>query len=161
VLDDARGNETATRPLGLRIEPLRREDHGRWLELWQGYLAFYKTTLDDETIRTTFERLLDPREPMHAVLAWQGERAVGLAHFLTHRSCWTRDDYCYLQDLFTDEMARGAGVGRALIAHVEAWARANGCSRLYWLTHESNAPAMRLYDQVADRPGFIQYRKIF
>jgi GNAT superfamily N-acetyltransferase len=150
-----------SRNTNLRLEPLRRADHSVWLELWRGYLTFYETTLDEATIAATFERLLDPREPMHGVLAWSGDRAVGLAHFLTHRSCWTRGDYCYLQDLFTSEAARGAGVGRALIAHVEAWAREKGCSRLYWLTHESNAQAMRLYDQVADRPGFIQYRKIF
>ena len=147
--------------LDLRLAALRREDEAIWLELWRGYLTFYKTSLDEEAIRTTFERLLDPMEPMHGVLAWTGDRAVGLAHFLTHRSCWTRGDYCYLQDLFTDEAARGAGVGRALIEHVEEWARANGCSRIYWLTHESNTQAMKLYDQVADRPGFIQYRKIF
>jgi len=145
----------------VRLLPLRREDHAAWLELWRGYLTFYKTTLDEETIRTTFERLLDPAEPMHGVLAWVEERAVGLAHFLTHRSCWTRGDYCYLQDLFTSEGARGAGVGRALIAHAEAWAREKGCSRIYWLTHESNAQARLLYDQLAERPGFIQYRKIF
>jgi GNAT superfamily N-acetyltransferase len=160
-MDEARGDERAAHRTDLRLQPLRREDHARWRELWLGYLTFYKTTLDEETIRITFERLLDPREPMHGVLAWREDRAVGLAHFLTHRSCWTHGDYCYLQDLFTDETARGAGVGRALIAHVEAWARANGCSRVYWLTHESNAEAMRLYDQVADRPGFVQYRKIF
>ena len=40
-------------------------------------------------------------------------------------------------------------------------ARARGCSRVYWLTHETNAEAMRLYDGIADRPGFVQYRKIF
>lgn len=147
--------------LELHIARLRREDRAVWLELWRGYLKFYQTTLEEETIATTFERLLDPAEPMHGVLAWSGDRAVGLAHFLTHRSCWTRGDYCYLQDLFTDETARGLGVGRALLAHAEAWARAQGCSRIYWLTHESNAQAMQLYDQVADRPGFVQYRKIF
>jgi hypothetical protein len=39
-------------------------------------------------------------------------------------------------------------------------ARAAGASRVYWLTHESNAVARSLYDTLADRPGFIQYRRI-
>ncbi len=43
--------------------------------------------------------------------------------------------------------------------HVCAEASRQGCSRVYWLTHETNATAMRLYDRVAERSGFIQYRK--
>ena len=34
------------------------------------------------------------------------------------------------------------------------------CSRVHWLTHETNTDAMLLYDRIADRSGFIQYRKI-
>jgi hypothetical protein len=32
-------------------------------------------------------------------------------------------------------------------------------SRVYWLTH--NASARALYDKLAERSGFIQYRKLF
>ena len=59
-----------------------------------------------------------------------------------------------------DEDVRGSGVGRALIAHVRAVAEAADCSRLYWLTHETNTDAMVLYDKVADRSGFVQYRVV-
>ncbi|HEX8005177.1 MAG TPA: GNAT family N-acetyltransferase, partial [Trebonia sp.] len=62
-----------------------------------------------------------------------------------------------LQDLFTAPQARGQGVARALIAAVEEWARRRGCARLYWHTHETNRTARRLYDQVAETRGFIQY----
>jgi GNAT superfamily N-acetyltransferase len=66
-----------------------------------------------------------------------------------------------LQDLFVAEVARGQGLGRALIEAVYREARAAGASRVYWLTHETNATARALYDKLADRPGFIQYRKLF
>ena len=66
---------------------------------------------------------------------------------------------CYLQDLFTAPSARGRGIGRNLIEAVYAAAEAAGSSRVYWLTHETNAGAMVLYDKVADRSGFTQYRK--
>ena len=66
---------------------------------------------------------------------------------------------CYLQDLFTEEAARGGGVGRALIEAVYERARAAGLKRVYWQTHETNATAMRLYDGVAERSGFVVYRK--
>jgi quinol monooxygenase YgiN len=47
-----------------------------------------------------------------------------------------------------------------LIEHVYKTAAENGCSRVYWLTHETNTDAMVLYDRVADKSGFIQYRKM-
>jgi hypothetical protein len=45
-----------------------------------------------------------------------------------------------------------------LIQHVYAEARRQDCSRVYWLTHETNTAAMQLYDRIAERSGFIQYR---
>jgi GNAT superfamily N-acetyltransferase len=57
------------------------------------------------------------------------------------------------------EAARGRGVGKALIEAVYAQARLAGSQRVYWQTHETNQTAMRLYDQVAERSGFIVYRR--
>ena len=85
---------------------------------------------------------------------------LGLAHYLYHRSTTSIGLNCYLQDLFTRSEARGRGVGRALIEAVYAAARAAGSPRVYWQTHETNATAMRLYDQVAEKSGFLVYRKM-
>ena len=49
---------------------------------------------------------------------------------------------------------------RKLIEAVYDMARGLDCSRVYWHTHETNTVAMRLYDGIADRPGFVQYRKV-
>jgi GNAT superfamily N-acetyltransferase len=65
-----------------------------------------------------------------------------------------------LQDLYVNPEIRGKGIGRTLIEHVYKTAAENGCSRVYWLTHETNTDAMVLYDRVADKSGFIQYRKM-
>ncbi|MCY1277660.1 Acetyltransferase (GNAT) family protein [compost metagenome] len=144
----------------LEIRPLSAADHAAWLPLWQGYQRFYKTEIAAATSDVTWQRFLDPAEPMHAALAWQDGKAVGMVHWIFHRSCWTTGDYCYLQDLFVAEGLRGGGIGRQLIEHVYGAARAAGASRVHWLTHETNEVAMRLYDDIADRPGFVQYRKI-
>ena len=109
----------------------------------------------------TWARLHDLAEPMHGLGAFVDGRLLGIVHYIFHRSTWTTGDYCYLQDLFTAEDARGQGLGRALIEGVYERAGAAGASRVYWLTHESNTPARALYDRVADRSGFIQYRKLF
>ena len=98
---------------------------------------------------------------MHAALAMVGEQALGLVHSIYHRSTWTTSDYCYLQDLFVADNARGNGIGRALIEHVYTDARRRGASRVYWTTHESNHNALQLYGRIADRSPFIQYRKLF
>jgi GNAT superfamily N-acetyltransferase len=143
------------------IRPLRADERAAWELLWKGYQAFYRVVIPDETTTVTWARMHDPAEPMYALGGYVDGRLCGIAHYLFHRSCWTTGDYCYLQDLFVAEGARNVGLGRALIAAVEEQARAAGASRVYWLTHESNAGARALYDRLAERSGFIQYRKLF
>ncbi len=143
----------------ITVRTLSEADKGGWARLWAGYQAFYKTVISPEASETAWRRFADPAEPMAAYGAFVSDRLVGIVHVIYHRSCWTQGDYCYLQDLFTDEPARGQGVGRALIEHVYREAAQHGASRVYWLTHESNAAAMQLYDRIAERSGFIQYRK--
>jgi len=151
---------TKDRRMTLDIRPLTPADRAAWEPLWQGYLAFYKASVSPETTDAAWARFHDGAEPMNALGAFRDGRLVGIVHYIFHRSTWTVGPYCYLQDLFTAEEARGGGVGRALIEAVYERARAAGASRVYWLTHESNDTARALYDRIADRPGFIQYRKI-
>jgi len=143
----------------ITIRPLSVEDRAAWTPLWRGYLTFYKSTLPQDIYDLTFARLTGGAEPMGGFIALRGEEAVGLVHWVTHRTTWSGKDICYLQDLFTSEVARGAGVGRKLIEAVRQMAQARGCFRVYWHTHESNLQAQELYDKVADKSGFIVYRQ--
>lgn len=142
----------------IQIAALSGDQHDAWLPLWRGYQAFYKVDIPADVSAVTWSRLLDPAEPMGAALAWDGSRAVGLVHHIRHRSCWTVGDYIYLQDLFVSPESRGLKVGRKLIEYVYGVARTQGCARVHWLTHESNTDAMLLYDRIATRSGFVQYR---
>ena len=143
------------------IRPIRADECADWEPLWKGYQAFYRTVISDETTAVTWARLHEPSEPMGVLGAYVDGRLRGIVHYLFHRSCWSVGDYCYLQDLFVAEGVRNLGLGRALIGAVEERARAAGASRVYWLTHETNADARALYDKLAERSGFIQYRKLF
>ena len=142
----------------LQILPLASEHKQQWHPLWRGYQTFYKADIPAAVSDITWSRLLDPAEPMGGALAWVDGKAVGLVHHILHRSCWTVEDYCYLQDLYVAEEARGQGVGRKLIEFVYDYAKSKNCSRVHWLTHETNTDAMKLYDAIAARSGFIQYR---
>jgi GNAT superfamily N-acetyltransferase len=147
----------------LIIRKVATTDFDRWLPLWEGYNAFYKrvgpAAIPAEVTRTTWARFFDSYEPVHALVAERSGRLLGLAHYVFHRNTTMLGPICYLQDLFTSEQARGQGVGRALINGVYDRAREAGSTRVYWQTHESNVVAQRLYDGVAERSGFIVYRK--
>lgn len=142
------------------LRNLTPEDHDAWLPLWRGYQQFYQAEIPVETTRTTWVRILDPSEPVFGAIAFAGDRAVGMVHWLYHRSCWSVGDNCYLQDLFVIPDHRGSSVGRKLIEHVFAAARIVSCAKVYWLTHETNAKAMLLYNRIAERTGFVHYEKI-
>ncbi|MCB1540303.1 MAG: GNAT family N-acetyltransferase [Rhodoblastus sp.] len=145
-----------------RIVALTGQDFDEWLPLWRGYQTFYKVQIADDTTSTTFARLTGGAEPMGAFLARDDAgKAIGMVHWIMHRSCWTTGDYCYLQDLFVAPEIRGGGVGRKLIEAVYDVARTRACSRVWWLTHETNQQAMILYDKVATKSGFVQYVKRF
>ncbi len=147
----------------LIIRAAVKEDYAQWLLLWQGYNAFYgragETALSPEITQMTWSRFFDAYEPMHALVAEASGNLLGLTHFLYHRSTTQIAPTCYLQDLFTAEQARGKGVGRALINAVYQQARIDGSPRVYWQTHETNQVAMQLYDKLAEKSGFIVYRK--
>ncbi len=152
-------------PGDVSIRSVTRQDYERWLPLWDGYNAFYgrsgATALSPAISAMTWARFFDAYEPVHALVAERDGDLLGLTHYLFHRSTTAIEPTCYLQDLFTSEAARGKGVGRALITAVYEQAKRAGSSRVYWQTHETNHTAMQLYDKVADRSGFVVYRKLF
>ena len=149
--------------MSLTVRSVTKQDYDQWLPLWDGYNAFYgrsgPTALAPEITRMTWQRFFDAYEPVHALVAESDGQLLGLTHYLFHRSTISIANSCYLQDLFTVAQARGLGVGRALIEAVYAKARQAGASRVYWQTHETNTTAMKLYDHLAEKSGFIVYRK--
>lgn len=140
----------------LTIGRLDAADRAPWQTLFAGYNEFYGRTMPDDFYDRAWTRF-ERDEEIHALGARLDGQLAGIAHFLTHAST-TAPDSCYLQDLFTAPAARGQGAARALIGAVTDWARERECGRVYWSTHESNATARRLYDQVAENRGFILYQ---
>ena len=145
--------------MSLEIVPLRPSHRARWDTLARAYKDFYETVLSDAEYDRAWHRLL-AGDGIHGLGAEIDGRLVGLAHYLFHKSVWA-ETVCYLQDLFVAKDARKLGLGRALIEAVYKTAHEAGASRVYWLTHESNATARSLYDKLSNWPGFIVYRHLF
>jgi GNAT superfamily N-acetyltransferase len=140
------------------VRPLEQNDHANWRRLWTAYLEFYSTKVSEDVYATTWKRLFTEGEfEPKGFIALVDGKPVGLTHYLYHRTCWSPVNNCYLQDLFAAPEVRGKGVGRALITAVHEAAGSLGVSNVYWMTHETNATARKLYDSVARRTGFIEY----
>jgi GNAT superfamily N-acetyltransferase len=144
----------------LNIRSIDPADFDQWLLLWQGYNLFYgRPALPEEITNTTWSRFFSAYDPIHAIVAETDGQLLGLAHYFFHHSTTQIKPICYLSDLFTTESARGKGIGRALIEAVYERAKDAGSPRVYWQTHETNLTAMKLYDKVAERSGFLVYSK--
>jgi GNAT superfamily N-acetyltransferase len=144
--------------MAVTVRALEKADRDEWRRLWTAYLEFYKAKVSEEVYEATWKRLFTEGEfePKGFIALLDG-KAVGLTHYLYHRTCWSLVNNCYLQDLFADPEVRGKGVGRALIEAVHKEAGKIGVTNVYWMTHETNATARKLYDSVARRTGFIEY----
>lgn len=125
----------------LTIRPLTQDDRQRWLQLWRGYLTFYKTEFSAEKTEITWNRLLDPEFNLYGLVAEVDGQLNGMTTYNFQNSTWSEIGQCLLEDLFVDENFRGQGTGRALIDAVIQEAKSRGCSRVYWNTDETNKTA--------------------
>ena len=140
---------------------LEARDRAEWQRLFRGYVAYYQASLTDAQITLTWDRLMAAGPDFHVafVAVESDDKPLGLAHVLFHRSTWSPTHYCYLEDLFVDPAMRGKGLARALIEATYREADARGCTRTYWATQEFNTTARHLYDRLATKSVFVQYRR--
>lgn len=146
--------------MSVTVRPVTTKDRAAWSRLWDDYLAFYETARDPAQHDQTWARIMDANQPLWAMVAeTDSGEIVGIVNYLFHAGFWDAEDVCYLSDLYVSSAARGLGTGEALIASLEAEAKAHQVAELYWLTAEDNTTARGLYDRVATRSGFIHYVK--
>ncbi|MEZ5759292.1 MAG: GNAT family N-acetyltransferase [Emcibacteraceae bacterium] len=142
------------------VKPIGKNEYDDWYRLWQGYLKFYNASLSDDISKNNWRRFHDAAEPVYALGAYREGTLVGFVHYLFHRTNWSLNDGCYLQDLYAAPAARGTGVGRALIEAVYDAAKKNKSATVYWLTQEDNKTARLLYNRIGGVSGFVHYEKL-
>ena len=144
----------------MTVRKLELADEDRWRQLFGDYIAFYQEHVPQPVIDATWQRIIAGEDGMTGLVAIDQNGVIaGIANIVFHRSTWAQTWYCYLEDLYADERARGQGVGRALIDATFALADQKGATRTYWVTHEQNATARQLYDRAGVLTPFVQYRR--
>ena len=152
----ARHNDRVTTP-PCTIRAALPSDEAAWRELWKGYCDFYQAQVGPEVSDRTWKRILDPDSQIMCVVAEVEGQVYGFANCVVHENTWETQPVCYLEDLFVRPAARGRGIGSALLEWLRNAMRAEGWARLYWVTHQDNATARRLYDRFASADGFVRY----
>jgi putative acetyltransferase len=79
---------------------------------------------------------------VHFVTAWDGPAAVGCGGVAPCHG------YGELKRIFTTRSARGRGVGRAVVAALEDWARARGLPAMRLETGSASPDAIALYQRL-------------
>ena len=132
-------------------------DFEGWARLYAGYADFYRVSQSDAMRAQVWSWLQDPGHEVHGLVAVDQGRLIGLAHFRPFARPLSATTGGFLDDLFVDPAARGAGAAAALIAAVRAEGQARGWSVIRWITAEDNAPARALYDRVAEHTRWVTY----
>jgi GNAT superfamily N-acetyltransferase len=140
------------------IRAAREDDFFRWLTLFEGYAAFYRTPTSDERSVRTWQWIVRGDHGLRAFVAEDADgELIGLAHVRTIAQPLEGTTGLYLDDLFVDQVARGAGVATDLLEYVRSLAAAEGHSGVSWITAEDNTTAQRVYDRIAARTTWVTY----
>jgi GNAT superfamily N-acetyltransferase len=96
--------------------------------------------------------LFGPRPYAEVIIGEVEGAPQGFALFFYNFSTFEGKPGIYLEDLFVQPEARGAGLGKALLAHLAGLAVECGCARLEWWVLDWNAPAIGFYKKLGARP---------
>lgn len=128
--------------------PAEAGEVARLLAGFRDYYGESEPTTDD--MRAVVEQLIT--EP-HTEYLLAGEPARGVAQLRYRLSVWTGTEDCWLEDLFVEPDARGAGMGRALTEACVHRARQRGCRRIQLDANEANDGAIALYRDIGFESG--------
>ncbi|MFN2994514.1 GNAT family N-acetyltransferase [Serratia plymuthica] len=144
---------------GVVVRKIQNGDKSQWLDLWQGYLHFYRAEIAAKVTEHTFERLCSDQQVYGLVAEDANGNLLGLMNLIFHPSTWSSAGYCYIEDLYVSPVARGKKVSEKLFEQAYQLANERGSDRVYWMTQEYNAPARSLYDKIGRRSSFIIYTR--
>lgn len=133
-------------------------DRADWEQLYRGYATFYGAPMNDGILETVWSWIVAPEQPFHCILARdQAGKSVGFMHFRPMYSPLGGTMAGFLDDLYVEPAARGAGHVDRLFQALAAEARERGWPVVRWITRDNNYRARGVYDKVALRSDWITY----
>lgn len=139
--------------MSLRIRPAREADAGLLLSLIRELAEYerlaHEVVGSEELLR---RHLFGERPAAEAVIAEVDGEPAGFALFYTSFSTFLCRPGLWLEDLLVRPQHRGAGVGRALLAHLARVALERGYGRMEWWVLDWNEPAIGFYRSIGAVP---------
>jgi len=135
------------------IRPAGPEDASLILDFIQALADYEK--LSDEVIADEaqiIKSLFGDKPQAEALIAFLDGEPVGFALFFHNFSTFLGKHGLYLEDLFVNKGARGAGVGKALLKHLANIALDRGCGRMEWWVLDWNTPSIDFYKKLGAEP---------
>jgi len=141
------------------VRPIAAGDRDAWARLFVDYGVFYETAFTAPIFDGVWEWLSDAAHSTNALVAVVSGEVVGFAIYRTVADTFTAANAWFLDDLYVDPAARGAGAATALIDGVTAIAHAAGGGTLRWITASDNLRAQSVYNKLATRKTWVTYEK--
>ena len=137
----------------VRVTPAVRADVPRIHALMRGLAVYEKIEHEMISTASDLKRALFGERPLaEALVGALDGQVVGFALFYPTYSTFSGKPGLWLEDLFVVPEARGAGVGRALLAALAALAVARDCGSVQWEVLDWNAPAIGFYASLGAEP---------
>ena len=125
-------------------------------------LAEYEQLVSDFVVTESdlTQSLFGPDPIANVILAYDGDKAVGLAVFCQRYSTFLGRQYLYLEDIFVVPSHRGSGIGRKLMEQAALLAQSLGSTMIEWSVLNWNEPAIKFYEHLGAKPvdGWKTYR---
>lgn len=94
------------------------------------------------------QNILGPNSGVRLVVAHDGSRVAGLAAISLLFPAPKERAQLFMKELYVHSSYRGNGVGEKLMNWLARYALDNQCSRFDWTVDESNAGALRFYNEL-------------
>jgi GNAT superfamily N-acetyltransferase len=107
----------------------------------------------DERVAEIQALLFRDQPAGYVLLARDRGLAVGLASYSFLWPAAGLTQSLFLKELYVREAYRGRGIGRLLMRRVVEVAVETGCSRVEWMTEQTNADAQAFYARLGNEPN--------
>ncbi|WP_430646425.1 N-acetyltransferase family protein [Agromyces sp. GXS1127] len=144
--------------MSVTIRDVAENDFFAWLPLFDAYSSTRGRRLDDTKALIVWSWIQDPRNPLRAAVAVDGEGTmVGLVH--AHPEPRTLDATVgiVVDDLFVVEADRRNGVAGRLLDRVRALAAELHATRITWTNDAADSESLRRSDEVARRSPAVVF----